>query len=185
MWHDASTLDAVGATGMVRLPQRYGPKVIWSLWLQGLEEAPDLVRACLASWTNRNPGWVHHLLTRDTLPLFLPEARNEGSLLARDLPPAALSDVVRVGLLSRFGGVWVDATCYCLHPLDDWLAEAMRAGFFVQPGLRRVGRNLRRPWPPPSSTASCTTPWSSRSKAPATACVSTPSASPSTSAPRL
>ena len=99
-----------------------------------------MVRACLASWTNRNPGWVHHLLTRDTLPLFVPEARNEGSLLARDLPPAALSDVVRVGLLSRFGGVWVDATCYCLRPLDDWLAEAMRAGFFAfsQPAPDRM-----------------------------------------------
>jgi Capsular polysaccharide synthesis protein/Polysaccharide pyruvyl transferase len=125
---------------LVRPSQRYGPKVIWSLWLQGLEEAPDLVRACLTSWANRNPGWIHHILTRDTLPLFLPEARNAGSLLARDLPPAALSDVVRVELLSRFGGVWVDATCYCLQPLDDWLAEAMSAGFFAfsKPGPDRM-----------------------------------------------
>jgi DNA replication protein DnaC len=38
--------------------------------------------------------------------------------------------------------------------------------------------------PPRSSTGSCTTPWSSRSRAPATACVSTPSSCPSTSAPR-
>jgi hypothetical protein len=125
---------------MVRPRQRYGPKVIWSLWLQGPEAAPDLVRACLASWTNQNPGWVHHILTRDTLPLFLPEAGKEGSLLARDLSPAALSDVVRIELLSRFGGVWVDATCYCLQPLDDWLTEAMRAGFFAfsQPGPNRM-----------------------------------------------
>jgi hypothetical protein len=43
----------------------------------------------------------------------------------------ALSDVVRIALLHRFGGIWVDATVYCLRPLDGWIGHAMASGFFA------------------------------------------------------
>jgi ubiquinone/menaquinone biosynthesis C-methylase UbiE len=64
-----------------------------------------------------------------------------------------------------------------------------RARSTVRPGRRRASSSgarssAIRSSPPRSSTGSCTMPWSSRSRAPATGCVSTPSSCPSTSASR-
>lgn len=41
------------------------------------------------------------------------------------------SDLVRLDLLARHGGVWGDATCYCAVPLDSWLPAATSSGFFA------------------------------------------------------
>jgi hypothetical protein len=108
----------------------FPPKIIWSLWLQGWNEAPEIVRACTASWTRLNPGWVVRRLTRKHVNSLFPPT-SLFAHLADDLPPEALSDIVRLELLTRFGGVWVDATTYCLVPLDGWLAPAMPQGFFA------------------------------------------------------
>jgi hypothetical protein len=56
------------------------------------------------------------------------------------LPPEALSDVIRLELLARFGGVWADATTYCLAALDGWLEPAAPQGFFAfdRPGPDRM-----------------------------------------------
>lgn len=31
------------------------------------------------------------------------------------------SDIIRVSLLYKFGGIWVDASVYCYRPLLDWI----------------------------------------------------------------
>jgi hypothetical protein len=49
-------------------------------------------------------------------------------------PPTleAQSDRIRMELLRRHGGVWADATCYCLQPLEEWLPSKLApAGFFA------------------------------------------------------
>ena len=35
----------------------------------------------------------------------------------------AKSDIIRVELLSAYGGIWVDATVYCNEPFSNWLSE--------------------------------------------------------------
>ncbi|MBM2711153.1 polysaccharide pyruvyl transferase family protein [Mesorhizobium caraganae] len=107
------------------------PKTIWILWLQGIEAAPKIVRACVSSWQRINPSWTIHVLTRESLADFLPEVSDASSILSMPLSDAAYSDIVRVELLTRYGGVWVDATCYCLQPLDQWLDGVMSEGFFA------------------------------------------------------
>ena len=47
------------------------------------------------------------------------------------IPPAAESDLLRLYLLNKYGGVWVDSTNLCRRPLDDWLPSAARQGFFA------------------------------------------------------
>lgn len=61
-------------------------------------------------------------------------------VLEKNIPLEALSDVVRVELLARFGGVWADSTTYCLRPLDDWVDGAACSGFFAfdKPGPDRM-----------------------------------------------
>lgn len=115
------------------------PKVIWALWLQGWDSAPDLLRACAASWVRLNPRWEFRPLTRAHVVQLLSAGPN-AHLLQSGVAPAALSDVVRIELLARHGGVWVDATTYCLLPLDEWLERAAASGFFAfeRPGPDRM-----------------------------------------------
>jgi hypothetical protein len=105
------------------------------LWLQGFDDAPPVPRACIESWRACNPGWDVTALSADTLadwvsPILLgPRARN--------LTPQQLSDLVRLDLLARYGGVWADATCYCIRPLDEWLPACAASGFFAFARPRR------------------------------------------------
>lgn len=118
------------------------PRVIWALWLQGWDGAPEIVRACARTWEGLNPHWSFRPLDRTSLPGLLDEALL-ASLDARGLPPEAFANVVRMELLARFGGVWADATTYCLRPLDDWLGDAAAGGFFAfaKPGPDRMLSN--------------------------------------------
>ena len=45
--------------------------------------------------------------------------------------PNHRANVLRMELLARHGGVWVDATCFCVRPLDEWLPAQMSSGFFA------------------------------------------------------
>ncbi len=41
------------------------------------------------------------------------------------------SDLLRLELLSKYGGVWADATSLCRVPLNKWLGNYTQAGFFA------------------------------------------------------
>ncbi len=43
----------------------------------------------------------------------------------------AFADILRLWLLARYGGVWVDANTVCSKPLDHWLPALMQSGFFA------------------------------------------------------
>lgn len=105
------------------------PKIIWIMWLQGLDEAPFVVKQCYASWKRLNPGWR---------VIFLDET-NVGDYVDVDailhaesqVQVQARSDIIRINLLATYGGVWADATCFCRKPLDTWLADWATSGFFA------------------------------------------------------
>jgi hypothetical protein len=104
------------------------PKIIWIYWDQGEEDAPFLVKHCISSWRIHNPEWevrvIDKALLRDTIDL-------EGLDLRPDITLQALSDVIRVKILLKHGGVWADATLYCVQPLDTWLPEHFVDNFFA------------------------------------------------------
>lgn len=106
------------------------PKIIWIFWQQGWDDAPDIVRASLKSWRRHNPDWVVRALTEETLSSVLPRDALDRVFRAGAYR-AAFSDCVRIELLHRYGGVWVDATTICMEPLDDWLPQYSDTGFFA------------------------------------------------------
>lgn len=100
------------------------------MWLQGWGQAPMLVKQCFASWQQLNPGWKVVLLDESNLGDFV----DIESILQvnKDLiSNQARSDIARINLLKRHGGVWVDATCVCRRPLDSWLGHYIESGFFA------------------------------------------------------
>jgi hypothetical protein len=107
------------------------------MWYQGLDQSPPLVQTCIQSWRRFNPDWELIVLDRNNLtdwidPEEVPDNR-------RDLTIQNLSDLARLSLLKRYGGVWVDATVVCLRPLVDWF-ESYPDRFFAfrSPGRDRL-----------------------------------------------
>lgn len=114
------------------------PKVIWIYWEQGFENAPFVVKKCVESWQKENPVWKIYLLDKqnigDYITLDVPKEKLSKLMLANK------SDLIRLKLLQEYGGVWVDATTYCMQPLDSWIEDVTETGFFVfhQPGEDRL-----------------------------------------------
>lgn len=103
------------------------PRVIHMFWDQGVEYAPPLIKRCVASWQDRNPGWRLNLLSAADAEEILPRAS-----LPAGFTIASYTDILRLRLLRNQGGVWADATCYCASPLDGWLHWVMaQSDFFA------------------------------------------------------
>ncbi len=105
-------------------------KIIFILWLQGFDNAPFLVKKCLASWIEKNPGWNVICLNKDSLKYYINDDIKAFNLADKAITYAAISDFIRICLLKKYGGLWVDATTYCTIPLDDWLENYIKSGFF-------------------------------------------------------
>lgn len=102
------------------------PKTVWIYWDGGEAAAPPVVTACIASWRRHNPGWSVVVLDAHSLA-----ARAELPDRPAGMSVQAYSDLVRLRLLRRHGGVWADATVMCLKPLDHWLPPLAATGFFA------------------------------------------------------
>lgn len=105
------------------------PRIIWFLWFQGIDNAPYVVRRCYESWVARNPTWRVVLLDASMLPSVSRIDYSAGNIARLSLNHKA--DLLRLDLITNHGGVWVDATCFCVQPLDDWLPQRMESGFFA------------------------------------------------------
>ena len=114
---------------------RLGP--VWMLWLQGWDDAPPVSRASRTSWQIRNPDLAVRALDGTTWQDHVPH--EDAARIARAPDPVVLSELLRLELLFRHGGVWADATTLCALPLADWLPARMAEGFlaFARPGPDR------------------------------------------------
>lgn len=91
------------------------PKIVWWCWLQGLDNAPDVVKACLRSLQKHLPKDYeirvideHNWKEWVTLPQYIVKKRSAGRI-----PAALFADLLRLELLIRYGGSWIDATVLC------------------------------------------------------------------------
>lgn len=114
------------------------PRTIWFLWFQGLDKAPYVVRKCHESWVAKNPGWRVACLDDESLKTVASTDYYAGSFAT--LSRQQRSDLLRLDLLARHGGVWADATCFCMQPLDRWLPANLDSGFFAfsRPRAERI-----------------------------------------------
>lgn len=86
---------------------------VWFLWLQGIEQAPDIVKICYSS-VQKNLG--------DRELIFLTDENYRDYILFPDyiqkkidsgiITKTHMSDLLRLELLTRYGGTWIDATVY-------------------------------------------------------------------------
>lgn len=105
-------------------------RIIWTCWFQGQQSAPEIVKRCLRSWIEKNPGWDFRCVDASNVEEYVSISKYI-DLGNQQVTAASLSDIVRILLLHEYGGVWVDATLFCNQPLDNWLPEKLVEGFFA------------------------------------------------------
>ena len=111
--------------------------------MQGEKAAPELVKHCIASWRNRNRGWRTIVLDQSNYEQYIEVgiSRDDFSLLGIPMR----SDLLRLALLERYGGVWADATTLCWRPLDQFIhAYVSASGFFAF--SRSQGERILSSW---------------------------------------
>lgn len=114
-------------------------KTIFILWLQGFENAPDIVKRCVESWRYYNSDWNVILLDSNKLTNYI-KIEDHFDISKKQIGNAALSDIIRCMLLQKYGGLWVDATTFCNRSLNEWLPNYINEGFFAfeKPGPDRL-----------------------------------------------
>ena len=91
------------------LPDR---DVIWCCWLQGVEQAPAVVKKCIRSFSKFEKKI--HVITAEnyaeyvSLPDCIVRKWEEGII-----SNTHFSDLLRIALLAERGGLWIDATVFC------------------------------------------------------------------------
>lgn len=128
------------------------PPIMWTYWEQGWEDAPLLCQACAKSWEGMNPHLSLQKISGADLPDLLPELCYKTRFW--ELPAGQRSDLVRLSLLEKFGGLWVDATLFCTSPVMPWLSALKQADTSEGSSLSSSGTPKCGPMTP-SWTASC------------------------------
>lgn len=103
---------------------------IWFCWLQGLKEAPELVKVCYESLCKNITDREVVVLTNENLSLYvhLPEyieRKHEKGIIS----DAAFTDMLRLELLCKYGGTWIDATVLCTG--SEGINDLFDADLFV------------------------------------------------------
>ncbi len=104
-----------------------GSHIIWVMWAQGLENAPELVKRCYSSICKNKPkNFEVVLLTMQnifdyiSIPDYILEKYNKGIITTTHL-----SDIIRLELLSIYGGCWIDATVFCSNQIPEYMLSDM------------------------------------------------------------
>lgn len=99
-------------------------KYAWSCWWHGMEEAPELIKACINSQKKYLPEEIELILiTQDNyrnyvdFPQWLLDKVENGKVTL-----TTFSDVICASLLYKYGGIWLDSTILLTEslPLEFW-----------------------------------------------------------------
>ncbi|MCL2080059.1 MAG: capsular polysaccharide synthesis protein [Oscillospiraceae bacterium] len=94
--------------------------VIWICWLQGEESAPPLIKRCIESIrTNAKNHKVvlidrHNVHEYIDLPDYIIQKYEQKLMI-----PAHLSDIIRMCLLAKYGGLWIDSSMFCAYEIGE------------------------------------------------------------------
>lgn len=115
-------------TGEDRSQTENQPERIFSIWLQGQDRAPKIVQAC---WRSIRANCTQELVILDAdslpqwidIPGFVLEKWESGKMR-----PAHFTDICRLALLYKHGGLWLDSTDFVSAAIPQWILDE---DFFV------------------------------------------------------
>ena len=100
-------------------------KQVWTMWLQ--EDIPEICDICIRSIKKYYPEVV--LITEKNISQYI---KINNIILQKykcgKIKPAHFSDYIRMCLLDKYGGLWIDSTCFLTQNIPD---EIWDYEFFV------------------------------------------------------
>lgn len=117
--------------------EEYTKRNVWVCWFQGMDQVPNVVRKCYESIKQNITDREIVLLTEENYKQYVQFPDHIQSKIRRGIiSKAHMSDLLRLELLVRYGGTWIDATVYCSGQCPRYMLDSEL--FFFQnlkPGL--------------------------------------------------
>lgn len=109
---------------------------IWTIWLQGYDNAPELSKVCISRIIDRFGAKNVTIVTMDNIndyikiPDYILKKWRDGKISY-----VHLADYIQIALLAQHGGTWFDATVYIMDEvIPDYF---MNSPFFVFNNYKR------------------------------------------------
>lgn len=110
---------------------------VWVCWFQGIEQSPSIVKKCYESIKYYIRDREIVLLTEDNYSNYVTFPDYICNKIERNIiSKTHLSDLLRLALLSKYGGTWIDATVYLTDTPPDYMMNSELFLFQnLKPGL--------------------------------------------------
>ena len=100
------------------------PNKIWQLWFQGKDSVPPIIKKCTETVEKFHGDRVIFLDNKNLfdyveLPDYIIDKHKKGIITY-----ANLSDMIRMYLLAKYGGTWVDSTIYLTDKIPDTILNS-------------------------------------------------------------
>ena len=110
--------NAVDNNINIEISDKY-PNKIWQCWFQGYDNMPAIIKVCTDSVKKFHKDDVifldgDNLSEYVDLPDYILEKHQKGII-----PYANFSDIIRLYLLYKYGGCWVDSSVYLTDKISD------------------------------------------------------------------
>ena len=100
------------------------PKIIWGYWNTGIQNAPETVKKCIENWKRFNIGWTINILNDNNLQDYV-DPTIFSKIVVKKSYTHKKSDLIRLLLLQKYGGIWVDASIFFTESLD-WVLKLQK-----------------------------------------------------------
>lgn len=96
---------------------------VWVFWWQGEDQMPEIVKKCYQSIQKNLAGHKINLITKENFKQFvtIPQYILD-KVQSKTITLTHFSDILRAGLLSEYGGLWLDATIYLTDNIESDIA---------------------------------------------------------------
>jgi hypothetical protein len=93
---------------------KYIPKIIWTYWDK--PQIPEFVQICQKNWRKFAPNYKIHILHKNNVEEWV-----NMPIRWQNLPPYRQADILRLKLLEKYGGIWMDASILLMENPDKFV----------------------------------------------------------------
>ena len=100
------------------------PHIIHQIWIGNLPRPQQMME----TWREKQPGFEYRLWTDIDLIQIEPSEMNWTCIkqmqLCREF--CGVADIMRLEILWKYGGIFIDADSVCIEPLDEHITEKIQ-----------------------------------------------------------
>jgi mannosyltransferase OCH1-like enzyme len=105
------------------------PKIIWTYWDN--EDIPIFIKLCLKNWKRICTNYEINILHKNNVDKYINIPNN-----FNNLPSYRQSDITRLLLLQKYGGIWIDASTILFVSPDTFISKN-NVTLFLTPGSNK------------------------------------------------